>query len=127
MPPEFRSDATEKILNGSISKENGRSDGAVIDLGLFRLTTRALFYRGERVQIAPKPLDLLRELMREPGRVYSRAQLLDDVWRHSVEIDERTVDVHVGRLRRALSKAKEKDPIRTVRGAGYAFDERFSR
>ena len=56
--------------------------------------------------------------MAKPGRVFSRAQLLDSVWGLSIEIDERTVDVHVGRLRKALSQDGEKDPIRTVRGAG---------
>ena len=51
--------------------------------------------------------------------------MLDSVWGLAVEIDERTVDVHVGRLRKALSQGGEQDPIRTVRGAGYAFDETF--
>ena len=96
------------------------------DVELNRETCRVR--RGERdVHLGPTEFRLLERLMEKPGRVHSRAQLLDDVWRHSVEIDERTVDVHVGRLRRALSRAKEKDPIRTVRGAGYAFDERFGR
>ena len=96
------------------------------DLELNRETCRVR--RGSRdVHLGPTEFRLLERLMERPGRVYSRAQLLDEVWRHSVEIDERTVDVHVGRLRRALSRAKEKDPIRTVRGSGYSFDERFAR
>jgi two-component system phosphate regulon response regulator PhoB len=53
--------------------------------------------------------------------------LLDGVWGRDIYIDERTVDVHVGRLRRALNRGRETDPIRTVRGAGYSFDERFGR
>lgn len=65
--------------------------------------------------------------MQAPGRVYSRAQLLDAVWGRDVYIDERTVDVHVGRLRKAITPANAKDPLRTVRGAGYAFDETFAR
>ena len=65
--------------------------------------------------------------MQAPGRVYSRAQLLDAVWGRDVYIDERTVDVHVGRLRKAITPANSKDPLRTVRGAGYAFDETFAR
>ena len=64
--------------------------------------------------------------MTSPGRVFSREQLLDGVWGHDVYVDERTVDVHVGRLRKALNKGKAKDPIRTVRGAGYAFNDQFS-
>jgi two-component system phosphate regulon response regulator PhoB len=63
--------------------------------------------------------------MQNPGRVYSRSQHLDTVWGHDVYVDERTVDVHVGRLRKSLSRGRETDPIRTVRGMGYAFDERF--
>ena len=63
--------------------------------------------------------------MRTPGRVFTREQLLDGVWGRDVYVDERTVDVHVGRLRKAINRGRSKDPIRTVRGTGYAFDERF--
>ena len=65
--------------------------------------------------------------MKSPGRVYGRDQLLDQVWGRDAEIDDRTVDVHVGRLRKAVTRRTELDPIRTVRGAGYAFDETFGR
>jgi two-component system, OmpR family, phosphate regulon response regulator PhoB len=60
--------------------------------------------------------------MSSPGRVYSRAQLLDGVWGHDIYVDERTVDVHVGRLRKAINLANMRDVIRTVRGAGYALE-----
>ncbi len=79
------------------------------------------------VNLSPTEFRLLEYLMQSPGRVYSRAQLLDRVWHNDAEVDERTVDVHVGRLRKNLSRGKEPDPIRTVRGAGYAFDERFGK
>jgi two-component system phosphate regulon response regulator PhoB len=82
---------------------------------------------GRDVHLGPTEFRLLEHLMGKPGRVFSRAQLLDSVWGLSVEIDERTVDVHVGRLRKALSLSGEKDPIRTVRGAGYSFDETFGK
>jgi two-component system phosphate regulon response regulator PhoB len=59
--------------------------------------------------------------------VFSREQLLDGVWGNDVYIDERTVDVHVGRLRKALNRGYERDPIRTVRGSGYALDDRFDK
>jgi DNA-binding winged helix-turn-helix (wHTH) protein len=59
--------------------------------------------------------------------VFSREQLLDGVWGSEIYIDERTVDVHVGRLRKALNRGHETDPIRTVRGAGYALDDRFGK
>lgn len=84
--------------------------------------------RGARdVNLSPTEFRLLEKLMQNPGRVYSRAQLLDTVWGRDAEVDERTVDVHVGRLRKSLSRGKEAEPIRTVRGSGYAFDERFGR
>jgi two-component system, OmpR family, phosphate regulon response regulator PhoB len=77
------------------------------------------------VNLSPTEFRLLEQLMRNPGRVYSRSQLLDTVWGRDAFVDERTVDVHVGRLRKALRRGKEPDPIRTVRATGYAFDERF--
>ena len=70
---------------------------------------------------------LLEFLMERPGRVFSREQLLDGVWGSDIYIDERTVDVHVGRLRKALNRGDETDPIRTVRGSGYALDDRFGK
>jgi two-component system, OmpR family, phosphate regulon response regulator PhoB len=82
--------------------------------------------RGLRaIRLGPTEFRLLEHIMRQPGRVFSRAQLLDAVWGQTARIDERSVDVRVGRLRRALSKGRERDPIRTVRGIGYAFDEDF--
>ena len=96
------------------------------DLDLDRLTRRVR--RGERdIRLGITDFRLLEHLLEKPGRVFSRAQLLDLVWGRSAEVDERTVDVHIGRLRKRLSKGKERDPIRTVRGAGYAIDESFGR
>jgi len=84
--------------------------------------------RGERdIHLGPTEFRLLEHLMEKPGRVFSRAQLLDSVWGDAAEIDERTVDVHVGRLRKAIVRGRERDPLRTVRGAGYAFDETFGK
>jgi two-component system, OmpR family, phosphate regulon response regulator PhoB len=84
--------------------------------------------RGQRdINLSPTEFRLLEQLMQNPGRVYSRGQLLDTVWGRDAFVDERTVDVHVGRLRKSLSRGKEADPIRTVRSTGYAFDERFGR
>jgi phosphate regulon transcriptional regulatory protein PhoB len=95
------------------------------DLELNRTTHRVR--RANRdIHLGPTEYRLLEFLMRQPGRVYSREQLLDGVWGNDVYVDERTVDVHIGRLRRAINRAKQADPIRTVRGAGYAFDERFA-
>jgi two-component system phosphate regulon response regulator PhoB len=82
---------------------------------------------GRDIHLGPTEFRLLEYLMAKPGRVFSRAQLLDSVWGLSADIDERTVDVHVGRLRKALSRDTERDPIRTIRGAGYSFDETFGK
>ena len=96
------------------------------DLFLDRRTRRVS--RGARdISVSPTEFRLLEQLMQNPGRVYTRSQLLDTVWGRDAFVDERTVDVHVGRLRKVLSRGKEADPIRTVRSTGYAFDERFGR
>ena len=80
---------------------------------------------GRDIDLGPTEFRLLEFLMQSPGRVFAREQLLDSVWGRDVYVDERTVDVHIGRLRKALNRARDKDPIRTVRGSGYSFDERF--
>ena len=89
--------------------------------------TRRVRRAGRDIHLGPTEFRLLEFLLEKPGRVFSRAQLLDFVWGTAAEIDERTVDVHVGRLRKALVRGREKDPIRTVRGAGYSFDETFGK
>lgn len=89
--------------------------------------TRRVRRSGHDLHLGPTEFRLLEHVMERPGRVFSRAQLLDAVWGMSAEIDERTVDVHVGRLRKVLSQGGQIDPIRTVRGAGYAFDETFGK
>ena len=95
------------------------------DISLDRRNRRVT--RGARdINLSPTEFRLLEHLMQSPGRVYSRAQLLDAVWGRDIYIDERTVDVHVGRLRKAIRRGREPDPIRTVRGMGYSFDERFT-
>jgi two-component system phosphate regulon response regulator PhoB len=79
--------------------------------------------RAEReIHLGPTEFRLLDYLMQHPGRVFSREQLLDAVWGSDVYVEARTVDVHVGRLRKALNTKEERDPIRTVRSAGYSFD-----
>jgi two-component system phosphate regulon response regulator PhoB len=72
--------------------------------------------------MGPTEFRLLDHFIQRPGRVFSREQLLDAVWGSPVDVETRTVDVHIGRLRRALTLGGARDPIRTVRSAGYAFD-----
>jgi two-component system, OmpR family, phosphate regulon response regulator PhoB len=78
---------------------------------------------GKEVHLGPTEYKLLDHLIQHPGRVFSREQLLDAVWGSDVYVETRTVDVHVGRLRKALSIEGAHDPIRTVRSAGYALED----
>lgn len=75
---------------------------------------------GSLLKLGPTEFRLLTTFMEKPGRVWSREQLLDRVWGRDIYVDTRTVDVHVGRLRKALCSHGGEDPVRTVRGAGYA-------
>jgi two-component system, OmpR family, phosphate regulon response regulator PhoB len=77
---------------------------------------------GESVHLGPTEFRLLRFLLERPGRVFSREQLLDAVWGRDAEVELRTVDVHIRRLRKALNASARRDLIRTVRSAGYALD-----
>jgi len=87
--------------------------------------TRRVRRAGRDVHLGPTEFRLLDVLMSRPGRVFSREQLLDRVWGTDVYVEIRTVDVHVGRLRKAVNKRGETDPIRTVRASGYALDETY--
>lgn len=92
--------------------------GAIeIDVKAFRVKIG-----GDEVHLGPTEFRLLDHFMRYPGRVYSREQLLDAVWGRDIYVEARTVDVHIGRLRKALKKVGGVNPIRTVRSAGYAFE-----
>ena len=77
---------------------------------------------GEQVALGPTEFRLLKHFLEHPGRVFSRERLLDAVWSHDPDIDTRTVDVHVRRLRQALNTGGRSDLIRTVRSAGYSLD-----
>ena len=77
---------------------------------------------GQAIALGPTEFRLLRHFMESPGRVFSRSRLIDAVWSHDSEIDARTVDVHVRRLRKALNDGGRPDLIRTVRSAGYSLD-----
>jgi two-component system phosphate regulon response regulator PhoB len=78
-------------------------------------------FRGDKLlKLGPTEFRLLTTFMEKPGRVWSREQLLDRVWGRDIYVDTRTVDVHIGRLRKALCQHGGDDPVRTVRGAGYA-------
>jgi two-component system phosphate regulon response regulator PhoB len=91
------------------------------DITLCRLSHRVT--RGARqLTLGPTEYRLLESLLESKGRVLTRGQLIDRVWNNVAAVDERTIDVHIGRLRRALIRGSEADPIRTVRGSGYALE-----
>lgn len=79
-----------------------------------------VFRDGRPVHLGPTEFRLLSTLMEKPGRVWTREQLLDRVWGHDIYVDMRTIDVHIGRLRKALMMHGGSNPVRTVRGTGYA-------
>jgi two-component system phosphate regulon response regulator PhoB len=79
-----------------------------------------VFRAGQPLHLGPTEFRLLSTLMEKPGRVWTREQLLDRVWGRDIYVDTRTIDVHVGRLRKALMVNGGENPVRTVRGAGYA-------
>lgn len=116
-------------INALLRRSSPQLVTAVLKAGDLELdrTSHRVSRSGREVHLGPTEYRLLEYLMRHPGRVYSREQLLDGVWGNDVYVDERTVDVHVGRLRKAINRGRTADPIRTVRGAGYAFDERFEK
>jgi len=109
-------------INAVLRRANPKSIADTLTVGDLEMDrTSFRVKRGPReIRLGPTEFRLLEFLMQSPGRVYSRGQLLDSVWGQNVYVDERTVDVHIGRLRKALNRGKEKDPIRTVRGAGYS-------
>jgi two-component system phosphate regulon response regulator PhoB len=94
-----------------------RFSDLAMDLAAHRVTRN-----GKPVHLGPTEFRLLRFLMQHPGRVFSREQLLDQVWGHDVYVEPRTVDVHIRRLRKALNENETADLVRTVRSAGYSLD-----
>jgi len=85
-------------------------------------TGHRVFRNDREVRLGPTEFRLLDHLIQHPGRVFSREQLLNAVWGADSDVEVRTVDVHIGRLRKALARNDETDPIRTVRSAGYSLD-----
>jgi two-component system, OmpR family, phosphate regulon response regulator PhoB len=101
----------------SRSEETLRFADVTMDLAAHRVSRN-----GRAVHLGPTEYRLLKFFLQHPGRVFSREQLLDQVWGHDVYVEPRTVDVHIRRLRKALNAPGEADVVRTVRSAGYALD-----
>jgi len=108
----------QAVLRRTVADKNSARQAGILqlDAAAHRVTAR-----GTEVSLGPTEYRLLSFLMTHPDRVYSRAQLLDRVWGANVYVEERTVDVHVRRLRKALSAHSADKYIQTVRGAGYRF------
>lgn len=109
--------AVLRRLRPGLAEDRVRCGDIVIDRVAHRVR-RA----GQEVHLGPTEFRLLDHFMQHPGRVFSREQLLDAVWGSDVYVEARTVDVHIGRLRKALNASEGGDPIRTVRSAGYSLD-----
>ncbi len=103
--------------NPSLSTETLEYDDIAMDLAQHKVNRG-----GKSIHLGPTEFRLLRTLMEKPGRVFSRERLLDLVWGRDVYVEDRTVDVHIRRLRKALNEHGGVDVIRTVRGEGYAID-----
>lgn len=99
--------AEKKIVRGSIE----------LDLDTYKVSRG-----GQDIHLGPTEFKLLQHFMEHAGKVRSRAQLLDAVWGLDAEVEERTIDVHIRRLRKAMNEQGDQDIIRTVRSAGYAFE-----
>ena len=95
----------------------------IVEIAGLRLdpASRRITGSGQDIELGALEFRMLRFFMTHPGRVYSRAQLLDEIWGHNVYVEERTVDVHIRRLRQALEPTGHKDLLETVRGVGYCF------
>src|SRR6516225_7005343 len=120
-----RGEESERV-RGLASPERLATVLAYGDIELDR-EKRRVARSGRPIDLGPTEYRLLEFFLEHPGRVFSREQLLDSVWGRDIYIDERTVDVHIGRLRKLLNPGREQDPIRTVRGAGYALDDRVAK
>ncbi|MGI9200468.1 MAG: phosphate regulon transcriptional regulator PhoB [Woeseiaceae bacterium] len=106
------------VLRRSVDSSDGTVSAGNLELDLAGHRVRA---NGNEIRLGPTEFRMLRFLMTHPDRVYSRSQLLDRVWGANVYVEERTVDVHVRRLRKALTAESADGYIQTIRGAGYRF------
>ena len=109
-------------IHAQLRRSNASMVGEKLSFSDIELDSEShkVFRGGSEIKLGPTEYRLLSFLMEKPGRVRTRDQLLDRVWGRDIYVDSRTVDVHVGRLRKALTQYGGSDPIRTVRGAGYS-------
>ena len=108
----------------SLLRRSSSSGKEIIEYGdiTLNLNEHKVFRSGKRIRLGPTEYKLLRHFIENPGRVYSREQLLDSVWGHGIYVESRTVDTHIRRLRKAIDPSGQQNYIRTVRSAGYSMD-----
>ncbi len=118
-PREIVARAQALLRRANIDDGSGPLEyaGVVIDIDTHKVSRD-----GNPIHLGPTEFQILKTLIDRPGRVYSRDMLLDKVWGRDINVEERTVDVHIRRLRKALNSGGKADLIRTVRGSGYAID-----
>jgi two-component system phosphate regulon response regulator PhoB len=109
--------AVLRRIRPALAEEMLTCGDIVMDIAAHKVTRQ-----GKEIRLGPTEFRLLRYFMEHPGRVLSRDQLLDGVWGRDVYVEQRTVDVHIRRLRKALNAENDEDPIRTVRSAGYSLE-----
>ena len=112
-----RVNALIRRTNVTYSDEELNFEDIKINLKEFKV-----FRANKQIHLGPTEFKMLNHFMQNPKRVFSREQLLNSIWGHGVFIEERTIDTHVRRLRKALNLDGKKDLIRTIRGTGYSFD-----
>ena len=112
-------------IKGLLRRANPALGGETLDYAdiVIDLAQHKVSRAGQGIHLGPTEFRLLKTLMEKPGRVFSRERLLDLVWGRDVYVEDRTVDVHIRRLRKALNEGGGQDLIRTVRGEGYAIDQ----
>ncbi|MBL4894977.1 MAG: phosphate regulon transcriptional regulator PhoB [Emcibacter sp.] len=111
--------AVLRRIRPSLTGETLVFDDIILDATSHKVTRG-----GTSIHLGPTEFKILRYFMESPGRVFSREQLLDNIWGNNIYVESRTVDVHIRRLRKALNIKDSEDVIRTVRSAGYALDKK---
>ena len=111
-------------IKALLRRSTDNSQDAVLSYGNIKMDTgtHRVYCCDEEAKLGPREYRILEFLMRHPGRVYSRQQILDSVWGTNVYVTDRTIDVHIRRLRKALSNTEECKVIRTIRSSGYSLD-----
>ena len=112
-------------IKAVLRRRSGESVEEILQIGVIKmdLLNHQVLVKGEEVKLGPTEYKLLKFFLQNKNRVFTRTQLLDSVWGHQVVLEERTVDVHIRRLRKALAKVDAESQIQTVRGAGYRLSQ----